>query len=776
MQETLNFVPEAENDRKNTGYRFVISFRFQMSEGPRRFEKYPEQQQIAAFIRLFEAKLGDHITDLREFCDSGENIIRFIDACVPGQALRRPKMMGGGDVLKRQQREYALKFAVHRGILTEAEAQQLSPDAMDMNKPKSAPLLRFVQAIAKKGGIELFPFVSGTSAAGDEVHSKSAAKNEQARETQELESRQALNLKRFESTLAVHQKHLRGLRLLLNETDGDPTTAKMQKIVETLARLRTNNTDMLMTFYGAITTDGEQLNRLLAELGREPKIATNVIDPSVILNEIAAATAELQARVQRASTTQRENAAAQRRFEQYARMVHENEAVSRQIVEERAKMSTAIETLNSGIDESTKSSIQTKIDRRMQTGYLYGADSSKLQEHASGDRKAIIDSLIPNLAVRQEVATVQPATIEEIEQTNELILNTDFSLDVSDTNAAFHAFAAIAKSQNLGFVMMPSPPPNVLADAWNKSADFAMENDVLCESSLWLLGSTCPEHQAKGFSIHLEGNYERLQSDPNARIASVEDVKRKLAVVHGVDPSNVVILGIRPGSTTYSYVLNVNTPQYAVIEGQYRQVFGPSFLQCDIHPSFSQLQINPNSFSPSWNRDFRIDSNCPKGEYRGGQPYRPPAGWKRFGMNVSGKFLDGDKWLGCSNVPGEWCIAYHGTKADFVLPISQTPLIAGLGAYHGCGIYCSPNVNISEDYTGDSIEIETRTGTIKCKYVFMCRVNPRAIHHCTARPCPDAQNPAYTLHMTTYTDIWFVNCQNQGYQNIRPYGLLVKET
>jgi hypothetical protein len=50
----------------------------------------------------------------------------------------------------------------------------------------------------------------------------------------------------------------------------------------------------------------------------------------------------------------------------------------------------------------------------------------------------------------------------------------------------------------------------------------------------------------------------------------VEDMKRKLAIAHGIESSNVIILEIRPESTTHAYVLNVNLPTFAVIEDQYK--------------------------------------------------------------------------------------------------------------------------------------------------------------------------------------------------------------
>jgi hypothetical protein len=143
-------------------------------------------------------------------------------------------------------------------------------------------------------------------------------------------------------------------------------------------------------------------------------------------------------------------------------------------------------------------------------------------------------------------------------------------------------------------------------------------------------------------------------------------------------------------------------------------------------------------------------------------------------MNVAGKFQGGDTWPGMCNGPGEWCIAYHGTKIAHVKNISETRLQAGPNNWYGFGIYCSPNPAVSKEDT-DCVEILTRTGTVKCQYMFICRVYVRSIHHCEKSPCPLDQDRSYTLHMTISPDIWFVNCPNKGYQNIRPYGLLVQE-
>jgi hypothetical protein len=146
----------------------------------------------------------------------------------------------------------------------------------------------------------------------------------------------------------------------------------------------------------------------------------------------------------------------------------------------------------------------------------------------------------------------------------------------------------------------------------------------------------------------------------------------------------------------------------------------------------------------------------------------------RYAMNVAGKFAGGDTWLGMSNVPGEWAVVYHGTKGHCVQKITQTPLQPGSSNAFGYEIYCSPNPTVSRGYT-DEIHMATHQGMTRLRYIFMCRVNVSSVHRCTMCPCPDAQNPSYTVHITIAPDIWFVNCQNQSYQNIRPYGILVQE-
>jgi hypothetical protein len=194
------------------------------------------------------------------------------------------------------------------------------------------------------------------------------------------------------------------------------------------------------------------------------------------------------------------------------------------------------------------------------------------------------------------------------------------------------------------------------------------------------------------------------------------------------------------------------------------------------------MNLNPQSFNPRYNRDFRIDDNCPKGEMRGGLPYNPPIGFMRFGLNVFGKYDKHDptqEWLGMSNTPGEWAIFYYGTRSGSVDPITKTPLQNGSTNAYGDGIYCTQSIDTAASYAKSRgpITIDTVDGPKQFIYVFMCRVNVKAIHECPSGDCDETKDSKWTVHKTINRseDYWFVNQNNQNFENIRTYGFLINE-
>ena len=162
-------------------------------------------------------------------------------------------------------------------------------------------------------------------------------------------------------------------------------------------------------------------------------------------------------------------------------------------------------------------------------------------------------------------------------------------------------------------------------------------------------------------------------------------------------------------------------------------------------------------------------------ECRGGKPYEPPIGWTGIGLKVLDKY-ENNKWIGMSNVEGEWCVAYHGVcsgqASDQVKNVTgliyKGAFKKGSGQDHkNCpdvfhpgnlvreGVYCTPKIKTAEMYAG----ISTINGQ-NYKTVLMVRVNPSAIRHCDQ--CSISRDLKY----------WVVNGTND---EIRPYRILYKK-
>jgi hypothetical protein len=158
-----------------------------------------------------------------------------------------------------------------------------------------------------------------------------------------------------------------------------------------------------------------------------------------------------------------------------------------------------------------------------------------------------------------------------------------------------------------------------------------------------------------------------------------------------------------------------------------------------------------------------------QGEKRGCKDYDPPIGWTGIGLKVLDKYGD-NKWIGMKNIPGEWCVAYHGVgynkSSDNVKNITGKIYKGSFkkgerqahsncsDIYHknqkvGEGVYCTTNIKIAESYAG----ISSINGK-SYKTVLMVRVNPESIRGCNC-----------------YSDYWVINGTND---EIRPYRILYK--
>ena len=194
----------------------------------------------------------------------------------------------------------------------------------------------------------------------------------------------------------------------------------------------------------------------------------------------------------------------------------------------------------------------------------------------------------------------------------------------------------------------------------------------------------------------------------------------------------------------------------------------------DIHwdAIISGCKLTKSLLDPEGNRS----DGWAVGEKRGGKPYNPPLGWIGIGLKVKNKFGK-NKWIGMDNSKGEWCVAYHGVgnfqNSNDVKKVTgkiiKSEFKPGGGQAHkncpdqfhpgnlvGEGVYCTPNIQIAENYAGIS-EIK---GT-RYKTVLMLRVKPDAIRHCDI--CEDSRYP---------NEYWVLN---GTVDEIRPYRILYKK-
>jgi hypothetical protein len=345
-----------------------------------------------------------------------------------------------------------------------------------------------------------------------------------------------------------------------------------------------------------------------------------------------------------------------------------------------------------------------------------------------------------------------------------------------DSNAVFHLLNAIAHQNGLDFTLTQNRDPALTEEFCSKPAAFAMANDTITENSLFLLGSNNHSHHVKCCSLHLKTPLEKLNADPLKLNSYVGNVKRKLAEIHEVHSDDIVIVLHTNGSNCIYFAL----PEGAIVVTitVYIIAFGDELIDYHDIPALSRLPVYQETLDPRWNRDFSDPSQVVKNTQRAGFPYYPPEGWMRFGLNVSGRFDDGDDtWLSHSNRSGEWAVAYHGTSYRNVKGILTEALCSGPNNAYGKGIYCTPLVVTAERYAKDTIKVKTKEGEKEYQYVFMCCVNVMNVCECEEEPCPNAENPEYTLHVTrNRTDQYrFVNENNGEYENIRAYGLLVRE-
>jgi hypothetical protein len=275
------------------------------------------------------------------------------------------------------------------------------------------------------------------------------------------------------------------------------------------------------------------------------------------------------------------------------------------------------------------------------------------------------------------------------------------------------------------------------------------------------------------YDLHFDFGYEKneeLLMNKKEFDQFSNKLKSKLSKDYNIPKKTIIVTYPQRGSFRVQLIFENNEFDDLDLD-EFKKKFENDFSELrnlkEIHKSiiFEACKLSKNILDKRGNR-----TEWGKIEYRGNKPYYPPTGWIGYGLNVKDKYENND-WLGMNNSKNEWCVAYHGigsqAKSKEIFDITRNIAKGGLkkgprqvhkncnDIYHnnkkvGEGIYCTPKIEVAENYAGIS-EVNGK----KYKMAFMLRVKPNAIRGCN---CQDAK------------DYWVVN----DYE-MRPYRILIKE-
>lgn len=292
--------------------------------------------------------------------------------------------------------------------------------------------------------------------------------------------------------------------------------------------------------------------------------------------------------------------------------------------------------------------------------------------------------------------------------------------------------------------------------------------------------------QTAMFQLHLALNYDDVTTSPQTLRDFTVNLINDLAAKLTCKKEFIRVFSISRASSIFVAV-GITTPQYEEtrrLADQLREELNrlsadqrKGILQYLINDRYDYkwqaaitfLQLQESDFDPRFNRDYPHAEE----DRRGGRPYYFPQGWYRHALKVENKYPNDQAWLGMNNAPGEWAVAYHGTKAGVVKSIMATGLQHRFVTADACkeeaktlmptipdvkGLYVATHCEGgASHYVGTGFQVEGPPGTTKTYYVaFQCRV----------------QNGKFTEHRGPVTVGLALRVFDEN--AIRPYGLLLK--
>ena len=353
--------------------------------------------------------------------------------------------------------------------------------------------------------------------------------------------------------------------------------------------------------------------------------------------------------------------------------------------------------------------------------------------------------------------------LEEKKKNPEKFFTTEEIIEQKESNDDLFALGIFSKAlESQGMVT-----------AIEKEANENDDDKKITQTSLQFLVNGMSDK--KKYNLHFdfgEDKNKQLLNDENERKNFHDKLRKKLSKEYNIDEEEIIITFPRKGS--YQVTIIFKSKDLNLNENDLMNKFknekdelsklkkiesGIILSGCKLTPSL--LDSRGNNQGDGWAK---------KGEKRGGEEYIPPTDWIGYGLKVYDVY-ENNTWLGMSNCPGEWCVAYHGVargqSPEEVSKITGLIIKSGFkpstwgkatndedlrhpGKKCGLGVYCTSDISYAESYSGI-----TELNGEKYYCVLMLRVNPEKIRQSSSYP------EEYILEPSQ--------------DEIRPYRILLKE-
>ena len=234
---------------------------------------------------------------------------------------------------------------------------------------------------------------------------------------------------------------------------------------------------------------------------------------------------------------------------------------------------------------------------------------------------------------------------------------------------------------------------------------------------------------------------------------TVEELKRKVQDKAGIptDQQRIIFCGklLLDPNTLSAYNIEDGSTLHYVLRLRGGGIPMPIFMDPDI-------------LDDKYNFDFTKLTTDGKEYKRGDRAYQRPYGWQRIAIKVRNKYGGDNTWLGGvkgglreESASGEWPVSYHGTRKDAAEMIAARGFDLGQGKRfkYGKGIYSTPDPKEAERYAV-KFSWEGRL----FKLMLQNRVNME-----DTKVVPNGCRSGSEYFVTA------------DEENIRPYGILVKE-